>query len=73
MSVRRLRLSHPDLPFDIDATLSEHEGRWLATVTMADESAIGTGSDPREALRDALKALGDPVAWDLADGAEPEA
>ena len=70
VSVRRLRLRHPDLVFPVDVTLTEHEGRWLATAMLADEPDIGTGSDPREALRAALAALGEPYASDLAEGAE---
>ena len=37
---------------------------------LADEPDIGTGSDPREALRAALAVLGEPYASDLAEGAE---
>ena len=70
IAVLRLRLRHPDLFFHIDVTLTEHEGRWLATAMLADEPDIGTGSDPREALRAALAALGEPYASDLAEGAE---
>jgi hypothetical protein len=33
---------------------------------LADEPDMGTGSDPRAALREALKALGEPLAGDLA-------
>ena len=70
VTVRRLRLRHPDLAFHIDVTLTEHEGRWLATAMLADEPDIGTGSDPREALRAALAALGEPFASELARDAE---
>jgi hypothetical protein len=68
--VRRLRLRHPDLVFHVNVTLTEHEGRWLATALRADEPDIGTGSDPRKALRAALKALGEPYAADMATSAE---
>ena len=70
VTVRRLRLRHPDLAFHVDVTLTEHEGRWLATAMLADEPDIGTGSDPREALRAALAALGEPFASELARDAE---
>ena len=66
ITVLRLRLRHPDLVFHIDVTLTEHEGRWLATAMLADEPDIGTGDDPREALRAALAALGEPFASELA-------
>ena len=49
-----LRLRHPDLAFRVDVTLTEHEGRWLATAMLADEPDIGTGDDRRGALRAAL-------------------
>jgi hypothetical protein len=58
VTIRRLRLHHPDLAFYVDAMLTEHGGRWLATAMLADEPDIGTGDDPREALRAALAALG---------------
>ena len=65
-----LRLRHPDLVFHVDVTLTEHEGRWLAVAMLADEPDIGTGTDPREALRAALAALGEPFASELARDAE---
>ena len=68
--VRRLRLRHPDLAFHVEVTLTEKDGRWLAVAMLAEEPYIGTGSDPRQALRDAVKGLGEPIAWDLADSAK---
>jgi hypothetical protein len=70
VTVPRLRLRHPDLVFHIDVTLTEPEGRWLATAMLADESDVGTGSEPREALRAALAALGEPYATEMAERAE---
>jgi hypothetical protein len=29
-----LRLRHPDLAFYVDVTLTEHDGRWLATAML---------------------------------------
>ena len=60
VTVWHLRLRHPDLAFHIDVTLTEHKGRWLATAKLADEPVMGTGSDRQAALREALKALGEP-------------
>ena len=60
-SVTALRLRHPDLAFHVDVTLTENDGRWLAVAMLADEPDIGTGDDPREALRAALAALGRAV------------
>jgi len=37
---------------------------------LADEPDIGTGSDPREALRAALAALGEPYATEMAPSAD---
>ena len=70
VTVWHLRLRHPDLLFHIDATLTEHHGRWLATAMLADEPDVGTGSEPREALRAALAALGEPYASELAASAQ---
>ncbi len=71
--VRHLRLTHPDLDFYVDARLWQHDGRWLAVADLADEPDIGTGTDPRKALRGALSALGEPYASDMARDAELEA
>ena len=68
--VTALRLRHPDLAFHVDVTLTEHDGRWLAVAMLADEPDIGTGTDPREALRAAFAALGEPFASELAGGTE---
>ena len=70
MNPIRLRLRHPDLVFYVDVTLTEHEGRWLAVVMLADEPDIGTGTDPCEALQAALAALGEPFASELARDVE---
>ena len=70
VTVHQLRLRHPELAFHVDVTLTEHEGRWLAVVMLADEPDIGTGIDPREALRAALAALDEPYASELARDAE---
>jgi hypothetical protein len=56
LTVHRLRLNHPDIAFHVDVTLTEHDGRWLATAMLANEADIGTGSDPRSALHAARRA-----------------
>jgi hypothetical protein len=68
--VLHLRLHHAIRMSYIDVTLTEHRGRWLASAMLADEPDIGTGSDPREALRASLAALGEPYASEIADSAE---
>jgi hypothetical protein len=70
VSVHRLRLRHPELHSYVDVTLTEHEGRWLATAMLVDEPDVGTGVDPREALRAALAARGEPYASEMARDAE---
>lgn len=47
MTPIRLRLRHPELVFYVDVTLTEHEGRWLATALLADEPDVGTGARTR--------------------------
>jgi hypothetical protein len=69
LAVHRPRLRHPDLVFYVDVTITEYEGRWLATAMLADEPDIGTGDDPREALKAVLAALGEPYASVMAAGA----
>jgi hypothetical protein len=72
-AVIALRLRHPDLDFYVDVTLTEHEGRWLAVAMLADEPDIGTGTDPREALRTAWRrsASRSPRRWQRARRCPP--
>jgi hypothetical protein len=70
LKVMRMRLSHPGLGVRVDVALSEHEGRWLAVATVASEPDVGTGYQPREALRAALEALGEPYATEMAGSAD---
>jgi hypothetical protein len=60
----------PTSPSHVDVTLTEHDGSWLAVAMLADEPDIGTGEDPREALRAAVAALGEPYASEMAASAE---
>jgi hypothetical protein len=55
ITVRRLRLRHPDLAFYVDVTLTEKESRWLAVAMLADEPDIPTGDDPPEPIRGARR------------------
>jgi hypothetical protein len=68
--VQHLRLTHPDLDFWIDVRVRKFDGRWLALADLADEPDLGTGTHPREALREALMALGPRLATELARRAE---
>jgi hypothetical protein len=69
-SMQELRLTHPDLDFWIDVRLREFDGRWLAVADVADEPDVGTGLEPRMAIREALMAVGPRLAEELADTAE---
>ena len=71
---QQLRLTHPGLYFYVDVKLRAHpEGKWLAVADFAGEPDVGTGHEPREALRGALAALGEPIASEMARDAELEA
>ena len=64
--MQHLRLTHSELDFWIDVRLREWDGKWLAVADLADEPDIGTSQDPREAVREALTALGPRLASELA-------
>ena len=64
-----LRLTHPALDFYVDVTIHERDGRYMATADRAEESR-GVGDTPQEAVRAALRALGEPYARELAAGVE---
>ena len=68
--VRHLRLTRHDLDFWVDVRLREWDGKWLAVADLADEPDVGTGTDPREALQEALLALGPRLASELSAGAD---
>ena len=70
--MQHLRLTHPELDFWVDVRLREWDGKWLAVADLADEPDVGTGMEPREALRGVLSALGPRVAADLAESAHIE-
>ena len=71
--VTALRPRHPDLAFHVDVPLTGRDGRWLAVAMLADEPDIGVADDPREALREALAALGEPWESEMARDAEMQA
>lgn len=68
--MRRLRLTHPDLDFWVDLRLCEFEGRWLAVADFADEPDVGVREDPKQAVEDALMALGARPARELTASAD---
>ena len=68
--MRRVHLSHSDLDFWVDVTVHERDGRYMATADLGEDSRdIGVGDTPQEAVRAALKALGEPYASEMAEGA----
>lgn len=44
------------------------DGRFMAAADLAEDSRDGVGDTPREAVRAALQALGEPYATVMADG-----
>jgi len=66
--MQHLRLTHPVLDFWVDVRPREWDSKWLTVADLADEPDVGTGMEPREALRDALMALGPRLAGELAAG-----
>ena len=51
-----------------DVTVHERDGRYMATADLAEDSRdVGVGDTPQEAVKAALKALGEPYAGELAE------
>ena len=72
MAIQKVLPDPPDsrpLASWINVRRSELEGRWLAVADLADEPDVETGEEAREALREALAALGPRLAEELAAGA----
>ena len=63
--MQQLRLTHPELDFWVDVRLRGWDGKWLAVADFAGEPDVGTGTDPREAIKEALLALGPRLAEEL--------
>ncbi len=70
--IQHLRLTHPEVDFWVDVRLREFDGRWLAVADRADDPDVGTGTGPREALLEALVALGPRVAQEMVAAAPLE-
>ena len=63
----RHRLTHPDLDFHVDVTLHERDGRFMATTDLAEDSRdVGKGETPQEAVKAALRSLGETYASEMA-------
>ena len=70
LAMHHVRLTHPDFEFWVDVRLREFEGRWLAVAELASEPDIGVGDNPKQAVTEALMALGPRPAGELAASAE---
>lgn len=67
----RHRLTHPGLDFWVDVELRRYDAnRWVAVADFAQEPDVGTAFNPRDAVRNTLKALGEPYATEMAEAAE---
>lgn len=64
------RLHHPDLGFYVDVTVRERDGRYIAAADLAEDSRdVGVGDPPQEAVRAALRSLGEPYSSEIAASA----
>jgi hypothetical protein len=71
--LKRHRLTHPALDFYVDVTVHERDGRYMATVNLREDSRdVGVGDTPQEAVRAALRSLGEPCASEMAAGVGKE-
>jgi len=67
--MRHLHLTHPHLDFWVTVEIHERDGRYMATADLAEDSRdVGVGDTPQEAVRAALRALGEPYANEMAEG-----
>jgi hypothetical protein len=66
--VTELRLTDPDLAFYVDDTVHERDGRFMATADLGEDSRdVGVGDTPHEAVKTALRSLGEPYASEIAE------
>ena len=71
--MERLHLTHTDLGFWVDVKVHERDGRYMATTDLAEDSRdVGLGSTGQEAVRAALKALGEPCASERRSRPRPD-
>jgi hypothetical protein len=59
--MQHLRLTHPAHTFWVDVTVHERDGRFMSTADLAENT-------PQEAVRAALRALGEPYLGELPEG-----
>ena len=69
--LQHLHLTHPRLDFWVTVEIHERDGRYMATADLGEDSRdVGVGDTPQEAVRAALKTLGEPYASEMAEGVE---
>ena len=68
---QRILVTHPALTFYVGVTVHERDGCYMATADLAEDSRdVGVGDTPQEAVRAALRSLGEPHASEMAAGTE---
>jgi hypothetical protein len=66
---KHLHLTHPKLGFWVTVEIWERNGLYMATADLAEDSRdVGVGDTPQEAVRAALRSLGEPCASEMAEG-----
>ena len=64
--MQHYRLTHPDLDFWVTVDIHERDGRFMATADLGEDSRnVGVGETQQEAVRAALRSLGEPYASEL--------
>jgi len=67
VAIQHLRLTHPRLDVWVDVTVHERDGRYMAAADLAEDSRdVGVGDTPQEAVRAALRSLGEACASEMA-------
>jgi hypothetical protein len=66
--VKHLHLTHPRLDFWVTVEVWGRDGRYMATADLGEDSRdVGVGDTPQEAVREALRSLGEPYATEMAE------
>ena len=67
--MQHFRLTHPRLDFWVTVEIHERDGRYMAAADLAEDSRdVGVGNTLQEAVRTALRAIGEPYASEMAEG-----
>jgi hypothetical protein len=63
---KHLHPTHPRLEFWVTVVIHEREARDMATADLGEDSRdVGVGDTPKEAVREALRSLGEPYAREM--------